>query len=66
MNCKRLTGHGQDEIIFYCDNCGENVSIDTYDVLTTEGNLHCPLCGASAGHLVFICSMFDEKKLRKD
>ncbi|MEK3575444.1 hypothetical protein [Lactobacillus crispatus] len=41
MNCKRLTGHGQDEMM-----------------------LHCPLCGASAGHLAVY--MFDEKKLRKD
>ena len=66
MNCKRLTGRGQDEMLFHCDNCGENVSIDTYDVLTTGGNLHCPLCGASAsaGHLAFY--MFDEKKPRKD
>ena len=45
MNCKRLTGHGQDEMMFHCDSCGVNVSIDTYDVLTAEDNLHCPNCG---------------------
>ena len=61
---KRLTGHGQDEMMFHCDSCGENVSIDTYDVLTAEDNLHCPLRGASAGHLAVY--MFDEKKLRED
>lgn len=21
MSCKRLTGHGQDEMLFHCDNC---------------------------------------------
>ncbi|MDQ4432107.1 hypothetical protein [Lactobacillus crispatus] len=63
MNCKRLTGHGQDKMMFHCDSCGVNISIDTYDVLTAEDNLHCPLCGASAGHLSVY--MFDEKKLKK-
>ena len=64
MNCKRLTGQEQYEMMLQCDSCGETVSIDTYDVLTAEDNLHCPLCGASAGHLAVY--MFDEKKLRKD
>ena len=53
MNCKRLTGHGQDEMLFHCDNCEGDSLLDTYDVLilAAEDDLHCPLCGASAEHL---------------
>lgn len=51
MNCKRLTGHGQDEMLFHCDDCEGDSLLDTYDVLTAEDDLHCPLCGANADHL---------------
>ena len=59
---KQITEHGQNEMMFYCNSCNENTTIDTYDVLNTEDDLHCPLCGASAGHLAIY--MFDEKRLR--
>ena len=51
MNCKRITGHGQDEMLFHCDNCERDSLLDTYDVLTAVDDLHCPLCGANADHL---------------
>ena len=51
MNCKRLTGHGQDEMLFHCDSCHKNSLLDTYDVLTAADDLHCPLCGANADYL---------------
>ena len=59
---KRITKHGQDEMMFYCNSCDENTTIDTYDALNSEDDLHCPLCGTSAGHLAIY--MFDEKRLR--
>ncbi|MEK3530325.1 hypothetical protein AAA431_11280 [Lactobacillus crispatus] len=51
MNCKRLTGHGQDEMLFHCDLCHKDSLLDTYDVLTAAGGLTCPLCGANAEYL---------------
>ena len=53
MSCKRLTGYGQDEMLFHCDNCEGDSLLNTYDVLvlTAEDDLHCPLCGANADHL---------------
>lgn len=51
MNYKRLTGRGQGEMLFHCDNCEGDSLLDTYDVLIAEDDLHCPLCGASAEHL---------------
>lgn len=51
MSCKRLTGHGQDAMLFHCDSCHKNSLLDTYDVLTAADDLHCPLCGANAEHL---------------
>lgn len=54
MNCKRLTGHGQDEMLFHCDSCHKNSLLDTYDVLTAADGLHCPLCGDNAEHLTVV------------
>lgn len=53
MNCKRLTGRGQGEMLFHFDNCEGDSLLDTYDVLVliAEDDLHCPLCGANADHL---------------
>ena len=38
-------------MLFHCDNCEGDSLLDTYDVLTAEDDLHCPLCGANADHL---------------
>lgn len=46
-------------MMFYCNSCDENTTIDTYDALNSEDDLHCPLCSTSAGHLAIY--MFDEK-----
>lgn len=48
---KEITKHGQDAMLFDCDECNNTVSIDTFDVLLAEGNLHCPICGAGPHHL---------------
>lgn len=48
MKVKQITNHGQDEMIFHCDGCGNDVAIDTLDVLIAEDNLHCPVCGADS------------------
>ena len=53
---KRLTGHGQDEMLFHCDNCEKDLLLDTYDVLNAGDNLHCPLCGANADYLTALNS----------
>ena len=62
MSCKRLTGHGQDEMLFHCDNCEGDSLLDTYDVLTAVDDLHCPLCGANADHLTVRNSEDDNDK----
>lgn len=51
MKVKQITNHGQDEMIFHCDGCGNDVAIDTLDVLIAEDNLHCPVCGADSNQL---------------
>lgn len=51
MKAKEITQHGQDEMIFHCDECGNDVAIDTLDVLTAEDHLHCPVCGAESDKL---------------
>ena len=38
-------------MLFHCDNCEGDSLLDTYDVLTAEDDLHCPLCGANADYL---------------
>ena len=51
--CKQITDHGQDTMYFECDQCERTVCLDSYDVLESEGNLHCPVCGAGPDHLTF-------------
>ncbi|EFJ69847.1 hypothetical protein HMPREF0514_10291 [Lactobacillus paragasseri JV-V03] len=45
MKVQQITSHGQDEMIFHCNGCGNDVAIDTFDLLIAEDNLHCPVCG---------------------
>lgn len=52
---KEITDHGQDVMYFECDQCEQcehTVCLDAYDVLESEGNLHCPVCGAGPDHLI--------------
>lgn len=51
---KEITRHGQDAMLFNCDQCNHTVSIDTLDVLVAEDHLHCPVCGAGPQHLFLI------------
>ena len=46
MKIKKITKHGQEEMIFHCDSCDKDVGIDIFDMLNAEGDLHCPFCGA--------------------
>ena len=39
MNCKRITGHGQDEMLFHCDDCEGDSLLNTYDVLVLTAAL---------------------------
>ena len=58
---KRITKHGQDEMIFHCDSCENTVAIDTFDVLKAEGDLHCPVCGAESDNLELLTSTERER-----
>lgn len=49
--CKQITKHGQETMMFKCDQCGHEVAIDAYDMFVAEFNVFCPVCGASPEHL---------------
>lgn len=51
VDIKKITGHGQDSMLFYCEKCGNTVSIDTFDLLNAEETVFCPVCGASGKYL---------------
>ncbi|CAM2832441.1 hypothetical protein [Lactobacillus crispatus] len=49
--CKQINKHGQETMMFKCDQCGHEVAIDAYDMFVAEFNVFCPVCGANAEHL---------------
>ena len=36
--CKQITKHGQETMMFKCDQCGHEVAIDAYDMFVAEFN----------------------------
>lgn len=34
--CKQITKHGQETMMFKCDQCGHEVAIDAYDMFVAE------------------------------
>lgn len=51
--CKQITKHGQETMMFECDQCDHEVAIDAYDMFVAEFNVFCPVCGAGPDHLTF-------------
>lgn len=54
LDIKKITKHGQDSMLFDCDNCNNTVNIDFFDLLKAEDNPHCPICGADDNHLTLV------------
>lgn len=54
VDIKKITDHCQDSMLFDCDNCGNTINIDTYDLLKAEDNVHCLICGAGGDHLTLV------------
>jgi len=54
LDIKKITKHGQDSMLFDCDNCNNTVNIDFFDLLKAEDNPHCPICGAGDNHLTLV------------
>jgi DNA-directed RNA polymerase subunit RPC12/RpoP len=50
-NTKLVTQHGQEQLLYTCSKCKNTVAIDTFDLLQSEDNIHCPVCGADSSHL---------------
>lgn len=51
--CKQITKHGQEIMMFKCDQCSHEIAIDAYDMFIAEFNVFCPVCGAGPDHLTY-------------